>query len=604
MANPPKENAKERHERVKRQIAGAYAKGIAIEYANQLAQSLGNTGTSILSANQLAQSLSQTQAPLPLQDGLLESLLKLPEDIQIRMQRLPETIQKAAENQKQNVQIMQELVERFPKSEWLEQAKGLFEVMQMQAKSLEKAKQIADATLFQVFPESQAAEALKQLGEEYNQSSVQLHKVLEVLKQRAEEEERKAAEEAAKKAEHARATRAGVRRRERELAKTPDDLWGFTTQSRALYDFGHLKFELTAGGGAVAEVEGQFKATLKRLPKGRGQNSPVLDVFTRKLFVWLRMKVLAQLNELGKDGLTDTAIANIRRSKAVTVTPEAIAPDFGLTDQRRRNIGPQLKEALMILRGAYWEYVDERQKGKDGEDRFLQVNIADQLSGEKKSGSDVFRFEFSQPFAEYLGRKCRLMYINKKLFQIDAHKNPHSFYIADKLLDHYNQNIGKPNANRIRVCNLLKACPDLPKYEEIMSTTRQVGKRIKDPFERDFDALLLQEYDRGKYGILKSLRFCKDKGESLIAEGADDNPGIEDETEERMTDWGEYTNLIVEFDWANIPDQTKWIKGRKALTKAAKATKTQKAEKTKGRRGRPSKAKAANSPDQPVGKEA
>lgn len=421
-----------------------------------------------------------------------------------------------------------------------------------------------------------------------------------------EEEKRKAAEEAAKKAKRSRATKEGVRRRERELAKTPDDLWGFTTQSRALYDFGHLKFELTAGGGAVAEVEGQFKATLKRLPKGRGQNSPVLDVFTRKLFVWLRMKVLAQLNELGKDGLTDTAIANIRRSKAVTVTPEAIAPDFGLTDQRRRNIGPQLKEALMILRGAYWEYVDERQKGKDGKYKFLQVNVADQLSGEKKSGNDVFRFEFSQPFAELLA-KCRLMYINKKLFQIDAHKNPHSFYIADKLLDHYNQNIGKPNANRIRVCNLLKACPDLKKYEEIMSTTRQVGKRIKDPFERDFDALLLQEYDRGKYGILKSLRFCKDKGESLIAEGADDNPGIEDETEERMTDWGEYANLIVEFDWANIPDQTKWIKERKALTKAAKATKTQKAEKTKGRRGRPSKAKAANSPDQPVqpvGKEA
>lgn len=588
MENPPKENATERHERVKRQIAGAYAKGIAIEYAKQLAQSL-----------------NQTPELPPL----------LPEDLKNGLLRQRENLQLLAEREKRNMQLWQELAEKFSKSEWLEQAKGLFEVMQMQAKSLEKAKQIADATLCQVFPEaSQAAEALKQLGEEYNQSSVQLHKVLEVLKQRAEEEERKAAEEAAKKAERSRATKAGQRRRERELAKTPDDLWGFTTQSRALYDFGHLKFELTAGGGAVAEVEGQFKATLKKLPKGRGQNSPVLDVFTRKLFVWLRMKVLAQLNELGKDGLTDTAIANIRRSKAVTVTPEAIAPDFGLTDQRRRNIGPQLKEALMILRGAYWEYVDERQKGKDGKGRFLQVNIADQLSGEKKDGIDVFRFEFSQPFAEYLGRKCRLMYINKKLFQIDAHKNPHSFYIADKLLDHYNQNVGKPNANRIRVCNLLKACPDLPTYEEIMRTTKQVKKRIKDPFERDFDALLLQEYDRGKYGILKSLRFCKDKGESLIAEGADDNPGIEDDTEKCMTDWGEFTNLIVEFDWANIPDQTKWIEERKALTKAAKATKTstktKKAKKPKTTQPAPfvppdpPSFLAANSPDQPVGKEA
>ena len=404
------------------------------------------------------------------------------------------------------------------------------------------------------------------------------------------------------KAERARATRAGLRRRERELAKTTDDLWGFTTQSRALSCFNHAKFELTTGGEAVAEIEGVFYGKLK-LPKGRGQNSPVLNVFTRKLFVWLRMKVLAQLNALGKGGLTDTAIANIRRSKAVTVTPEAIAPDFGLTDQRRRNIGPKLKEALEILRSAYCEFPNERRKNKDGTDRFLQVNVADQLSGEKKGWRDVFRFEFSQAFAELLAT-CKVAPFSKKLFQIDAHKNPHSFYIADKLLDHYNQNIGKPNANRIRVCNLLKACPDLPKYEEIMSTTRQVGKRIKEPFERDFDALLLQEYDRGKYGILKSLRFCKDKGESLIAEGADDNPGIKDETEEHMTDWGEYTNLIVEFEIANYPDQTKWIEERKALTKAAKATKTQKAEKTKGRRGRPPKAKAANSPDQPVGKEA
>jgi hypothetical protein len=137
-----------------------------------------------------------------------------------------------------------------------------------------------------------------------------------------------------------------------------------------------------------------------------------------------------------------------------------------------------------------------------------------------------------------------------------------------------------------------------------MRTTRQVGKRIKDPFERDFDALLLQEYDRGKYGILKSFRFCKDKGEELIAEGADDNPGIEDETEEHMTDWGKYTNLIVEFHFLDFPDQTKRIEERKARTKAAKAAKTQKAGKAKGRRGRPSKAKAANSPDQPVGKEA
>ena len=398
------------------------------------------------------------------------------------------------------------------------------------------------------------------------------------------------------KAERSRATKAGQRRRERELAKTTDDLWGFTPRSRALSCFNHAKFELTTGGEAVAEIEGVFYGKLK-LPKGRGQNSPVLDVFARKLFAWLGMKVLAQLNALGKGGLTDTAIANIRRSKAVTVTPEAIAPEFGLTDQRRRNIGPKLKEALEILRSAYCEFPNERRKNKDGTDRFLQVNVADQLSGEKKGGRDVFRFEFSQAFAELLAT-CKVAPFNKKLFQIDAHKNPHSFYIADKLLDHHNQNIGKPNANRIRVCNLLQACPDLPTHEEIMSTTRQLKKQIRTPFERDLDAL--QE----KYDFLASYDFYKDKGEQLIAEGADEDPGIEDDTEEYMTDWGKYKDLIIKFEIANFPDQTSWIEERKARTKAAKAAKTQKAGKAKGRRGRPPKAKAANSPDQPVGKEA
>lgn len=418
-----------------------------------------------------------------------------------------------------------------------------------------------------------------------------LSKILE-----EEEEKRKAAEEAAKKAERSRTTKAGQRRRERELAKAPDDLWGFTPRSRALSCFNHAKFELTAGGEAVAEIEGVFYGKLK-LPKGRGQNSPVLDVFTRKIFEWMKMKELAQLNALGKGGSTDEKIVKIRRNKAVTVTPEDIAPDFGLTDQRRRNIGPQLKEALEILRSAYWDFPNERRKTKDGKDRFLQVNIADQLSGEEKNGSAAFRFEFSQAFAELLAT-CKVAPFNRILFQIDAHKNPHSYYIADKLLDHHNQNIGKPNANRIRVCNLLQACPDLPKYEEIMSTTRQVKKQIKTPFERDLHAL------QKKYGFLASYRFSKDRGEELIAEGADEDPTIEDETEEHMTKWGKYKDLIIEFEIANYPDQAKWIEKRKALTKAAKATKTQKAEKTKGRRGRPSKAKAANSPDQPVGKEA
>lgn len=557
MANPPKENATERHERVKRQIAGAYAKGIAIEYAKQLAQSLNKT----------------PELP-PL----------LPEDLQNGLLKQRENLQLLAEREKRNMQLWQELAEKFSKSEWLEQAKGLFEVMQMQAKSLEKAKQIADATLFQVFPEaSQAAEALKRFEEETNQTSIGLEKALEALKQRAEEEERKAAEEAAKKAEHKRATKEGVKRRRERLTETPEELYSKILQNKIanalpLCSSRHA-IKTVTGGSVIKLLLPSGELTLE-LPRGR-----VWDVHTSKTIDLLLLKLTDQLPHFNSWDLTDRQRGEIARKRVVSLTLDEYMKACGLSDVKsaRDRLNKSL-DTLFEAKITTSENVPKRGKVE------LEMRIATARAKEESRENPIkggrVAFAFSQEMAEHLSRHGIMPY-PRKLLLINTQKYRHAYHIGRYLAWIQALSAGKEPPYYVSVGCIMDFCPDLPTYDEIHKGDRHIDRKIIEPFDKNL--FVLKEW-----GHLEYIGYCKKYGENLIQseeEMTDDDLQLltneEIENLQLMDKLEDYRGLYVKFKFPG-----KYYEALKSTTPPKK------------RRGRPPKAKAANSPDQPVGKEA
>lgn len=546
MANPPKENATERHERVKRQIAGAYAKGIAIEYAKQLAQSLNQTP-------ELPPLLTPELPPL------------LPEDLKNGLLRQRENLQLLAEREKRNMQLWQELAEKFSKSEWLEQAKGLFEVMQMQAKSLEKAKQIADATLFQVFPEvSQAAEALKRFEEENKQTSIGLEKALEALKQRAEEEERKAAEEAAKKAEHKRATKEGVRRRRERLAETPEELYSKILQNKianALPLCSSRHATKTVTGGSVIKLFLPSGELTLELPRGR-----VWDVHTSKTIDLLLLKLTDQLPHFNSWDLTDRQRGEIARKRVVSLTLDEYMKACALSDVKsaRERLNKSL-DTLFEAKVTTSENVPKRGKVE------LEMRIATARAKEESRENPIkggrAAFAFSQEMAEHLSRHGIMPY-PRKLLLINTQKYRHAYPIGRYLAWIQDLSAGKEPPYYVSVeCVMQNA--GLPTYDEIMKGDRHIDRKIIEPLHKNLSALVEQ-------GVLESVSICKEHGEELS-----------DEDLQRMDKIEDFKRLFVKFKFPG-----KYYEALKSTTPPKK------------RRGRPPKAKAANSPDQPVGKEA
>lgn len=130
-----------------------------------------------------------------------------------------------------------------------------------------------------------------------------------------------------------------------------------------------------------------------------------------------------------------------------------------------------------------------------------------------------------------------IMAYPEELYKINGHYNPYSFYLLRRILEHKNMNVGKKNENRISVDTLLKACPNMPTYIEVMNTDRAVNRRIIEPFERDLDAEEVSEVIRWNY--------CHKNGKPL--------------TDKELTsmDYNLFQSLLIEFEFKNYPSQVK-----------------------------------------------
>ena len=88
-------------------------------------------------------------------------------------------------------------------------------------------------------------------------------------------------------------------------------------------------------------------------------------------------------------------------------------------------------------------------------------------------------------FSEIMGNSY-IMPFPRAMFSIKADKNPNSYYILRKIIEHKNMNFGKPNENTISAKTLLEAAPLIPKVKDVRGTlNHSIYKRIFIPFYRD-----------------------------------------------------------------------------------------------------------------------
>lgn len=109
-------------------------------------------------------------------------------------------------------------------------------------------------------------------------------------------------------------------------------------------------------------------------------------------------------------------------------------------------------------------------------------------------------------FAQELS-KWGPMWLPKSLYLINAHDNPHSYYIARKLVVYRHINHKRHEVrDHISLKVLMEACPDLP------NVTERVKRYRVRPFMRDLYAL------RDKYGILSYFEIRGSDGISVDPE--------------------------------------------------------------------------------------
>lgn len=250
---------------------------------------------------------------------------------------------------------------------------------------------------------------------------------------------------------------------------------------------------------------------------------------------------------------TDVTDETLVKYKNIKISTDEYMEMTGLVN--RQKAYAQLENAMDTLYRISFEWDDQIYvKGKK-KDVHYKMRLAEALKSVKESDREInpqtgkaefifargiFTLSLGMDMARYFASAYVMPY-PYNLLAINSHNNPHSYFIGRKLALHHNMNVGKPNFNRISVKSLIATIPDLPKYDEVMSESRQITKRIIQPFERDLIAL------QDNYGILKSWRYCNSGGEPIT------------DAQAEKYDYDTWIEWLVEFELADYPDQSERI---------------------------------------------
>lgn len=224
------------------------------------------------------------------------------------------------------------------------------------------------------------------------------------------------------------------------------------------------------------------------------------------------------------DALTVVFTESGGKSTTVTLSLDEYMKKCGLKDKKeaRKQVTADL-EALFNMR---LSFTGRKKTDQD----FLDLRICDA----KGIKNGIITFNFSAPFYKVI-MGYPVMPYPAQLWKLDAKANPNSYYLLRKIAEHKNMNIGKKNEDIIAVSTLLKVCPSIPSYNDVVkSSNRSTTERIINPFERDLNAL----------ADTLTWEYCHSNGQPL--------------TDEELTlfNYEIFNGLLIRTTWRQYPDQT------------------------------------------------
>lgn len=216
----------------------------------------------------------------------------------------------------------------------------------------------------------------------------------------------------------------------------------------------------------------------------------------------------------------------------------------GLKDEKEAR--KQVNADLETLFNTRISFKEKRRSGKSAQN-YADMRICDY----KGIKNGVIYFSFGSTFFELM-KSYTVMPLQPQLFKLNSKRNPNSYYLLRRLMEHKNMNVGKENEDIISVKTLLEACKDgIPSYEEVMAGNKHVTERIIVPFERDMDAL----------EDTLTWEYCHTKGAPLS------------DAELGQMDYTTFSELLILTHWKDYPDQTARLERKQAKIEEAKAKK-------------------------------
>ena len=310
---------------------------------------------------------------------------------------------------------------------------------------------------------------------------------------------------------------------------------------------------------AVDDVSNQFSQEELDLIKGFIRQGPTTNTFT---------KIKSNNKNTSVDPITGTAtitkgnlivtIPNFRELTDLRTSTHQLLDTFTMiaTNGGMKNFSVSLPlEDYMEMRNlkdrkAAREQVDADLKtlynisisatekvGNYKEKSYSNMRVCD-ANGVSKHG--VISFTFGAKFFELL-KSYRVMPVQRRIWTINAKKNPYSYYLLRRIMEHKNMNVGKKNEDIISVKTLLGCMPGLPSIEEVLLADRAVKKRIITPFERDMNALT----------DTLTWEYCQQKKKPFTPE------------ELKHFDYNTFSNAYISIHWLDYPDQTERLERKK-----------------------------------------
>ena len=266
-----------------------------------------------------------------------------------------------------------------------------------------------------------------------------------------------------------------------------------------------------------------------------------------------RSKLQVRSNKLLTYGVAQFSRVNNRNTKSNTIRPAITFPleDYarliGLKVDPDPEADPEaekkrirrllnetqkkIKNDLELLHSVKISWT-EQIKGKAQD--FDQVSILSRVACKK----GIVYMEFGYTMGQYLKAIPQSRYPVTQ-YLIDA-RNPNAYALGNKFAFHYymDSNQKRGTANRLKVETLLKVCPGLKSYEEVLADGHSWTERIKEPFEKALDEVT-------RVGTLKDWRYTHAKGIELTEEEA-----------QNITDYNTFKDLYITFEIGIEVDNT------------------------------------------------